>query len=186
MAKKGKKKKKRISSPVVSMLKTGIFILLVLLICYFLVNYVFRRTIVHNVSMQKTLFEGDNIIMDELSYNLADPKRYDIICFKSYREKDLLIKRIFGLPGETIRVTEGKIYIDDKEIRDIKGLDEIEISGLAEDGVTLSDDEYFVIGDNRSESIDSRYSDVGNVRRKDILGKASLVIWPPNRIGIIK
>lgn len=186
MAKKGKKKKNRIASPIASMLKMGLFILIVLLACYFLVNYVFRRTIVHNVSMQDTLFEGDNIIMDELSYNISDPKRYDIICFKSYKEKDLLIKRIFGLPGETIRITDGKIYINDKEIRDVKGLSKIENPGLAEETVYLSDDEYFVIGDNRSESIDSRYFDVGNVRRRDILGKASLVIWPIDRIGIIK
>ena len=186
MAKNKKRKKKRISSAVSSVFKTGLFLLLVLLVCYFLVNYGFRRTVVHNVSMQETLFDGDNIIMDEFSYNISDPKRYDIICFKSYREKELLIKRVIGLPGETVRISDGIIYINDKEIRDIKGLEKIENPGLAGDGIALSDDEYFVIGDNRRESIDSRYSDVGNVRRCEILGKASLIIWPLNRVGIIK
>ena len=181
-----KKKKKKVSSSVLATLKTGLFMLLVLVTVYFLVTYVFRRTIVHNVSMQETLFDGDNIIMDELSYNIGDPKRFDIICFKSYKEKDLLIKRIVGLPGETIRITNGIIYINDKEIKDVKGLEEIDDAGIAASGITLDDDEYFVLGDNRDESTDSRSTDVGNVRRKDIMGKAVLVFWPKNHIKFIK
>lgn len=181
-----KKKKKKVSSGAISLLKLGFKFLICLILVYLLVNYVFRRTVVHNVSMQETLFDGDNIIMDELSYNIGDPKRFDIICFKSYKEKDLLIKRVIGMPGETIRIDNGTIYIDDKEIKDRASLDKIENPGLAAYGVKLSDDEYFVIGDNRDESIDSRYSDVGNIKRKDILGKAALVFWPINRIGIIK
>jgi len=183
---KNRKKKKRISSGIISLLKTVLFILFVLLICYFMVNYVFRRTVVHNVSMQNTLFEGDNIIMDEITYNLSDPQRYDIICFKSYREKDLLIKRVIGLPGENIRISDGIIYINDKEIRDVKGLSKIENAGIAENGITLEDNEYFVIGDNRDESIDSRSTDVGNVKRREILGKATMIIWPLDHIGVIK
>lgn len=184
--KKRKKKKNRISGGAGSLLKTGVFVLAVLVIVYLLITYVFRKTIVHNVSMQDTLYDGDNIIMDELSYNISDPKRFDIICFKSYTEKDLLIKRIVGLPGENIKITDGIIYINDREIRDVPGVKAVENPGIAYDGITLSEDEYFVLGDNRPESIDSRFKDVGNVRRKDILGKASIIIWPLNRIGIIK
>lgn len=186
MSKKKGKKKKRLSGGIVSILKTGVFLLIVLITVYVLITYVFRKTVVHNISMQDTLYDGDNIIMDELTYNISEPKRFDIICFKSYKEKDLLIKRVIGLPGESVRITDGIIYIDDKEIRDIYGKEEIVDSGVARDGILLSDDEYFVLGDNRSESIDSRFLDVGNVRRKDILGKASLIIWPINRVGIIK
>jgi len=181
-----KKKKKKVSSGAVSILKTGLFMLVVLVISYLTVTYVFRRTIVHNISMQETLFDGDNIIMDELSYNTGNPKRYDIICFKSYKEKDLLIKRVIGLPGETVRITDGVIYIDDKEIKDKSGLEAINDGGLAAKGITLADDEYFVIGDNRDESTDSRSDMVGNVRRKDIMGKAVLVYWPINHVKIIK
>lgn len=186
MAKKTKKRKNKISSGVSSLLKTGVFVLLVLVFVYLVVNYGFRRSVVHNVSMQDTLFEGDNIIMDEFTYNVSDPKRFDIICFKSYKEQELLIKRVIGLPGETVRISDGIIYINDKEIRDISRLEKIEDAGLAANGIKLSFDEYFVVGDNRSESTDSRSRDVGNVRRRDILGKASLIIWPLNRIGIIK
>lgn len=181
-----RKSKKKVSSFSLKVLKTGFMFLIVLIIVYLLVNYVFRRTVVHNVSMQDTLYDGDNIIMDELSYNVSDPKRFDVICFKSYKEKELLIKRVIGLPGETIQIKNGVIFVNDKEIKDRTGLSEIEDAGLAKEPVTLSKDEYFVIGDNRKESIDSRSSEVGNVRRKDILGKASLIFWPLNRIGIIK
>ncbi len=181
-----RKKKRKVSSFSLKVLKTGFLFLIVLICVYLLVNYVFRRTVVHNVSMQDTLYDGDNIIMDELSYNISDPKRFDVICFKSYKEKELLIKRVIGLPGETIQIKDGVIFINDKEIKDRSGLGEIEEAGLAKEPVTLSNDEYFVIGDNRKESIDSRSNEVGNVRRKDILGKASFIFWPFNRVGIIK
>ena len=181
-----RKSEKKVSSVSLKVLKTGFMFLIVLIIVYLLVNYVFRRTVVHNVSMQDTLYDGDNIIMDELSYNVSDPKRFDVICFKSYKEKELLIKRVIGLPGETIQIKNGVIFVNDKEIKDRTGLSEIEDAGLAKEPVTLSKDEYFVIGDNRKESIDSRSSEVGNIRRKDILGKASLIFWPLDRIGIIK
>lgn len=183
---KRKKKKSRALKSAVSMLKTGVFCLIVLIATYFIVTYVFRRTVVHNVSMQETLHDGDNLIMDELTYYVSDPKRFDIICFKSYKEKELLIKRVIGLPGETVRISDGTIYINDKEIRDVKGLEPITNSGLASAGIILDEDEYFVVGDNRLESIDSRYEEVGNVNRKDIIGKAVLVYWPLNRIKIIK
>jgi len=181
-----KKARKKVASGAVTVIKTGLFILIILVITYLLVTYVFRRTVVHNVSMMDTLYDGDNIIMDELSYNIGDPKRFDIICFKSYKEKDLLIKRVIGLPGETIRIDDGEIYINNKMIKDKSGLEKIEDAGLASNEIRLGDDEYFVIGDNRDESTDSRSADVGNVRRREILGKASIVIWPVNHIKRIK
>lgn len=180
------KRRKKTSNASMSVLKAGLFILLILIITYGVVNYGFRRTVVHNVSMQKTLADGDNIIMNEFIYHVSDPERYDVICFKSYKEKDLLIKRIIGLPGERIRIVDGDIYINDKVIKDIKGLEKPKYAGLASFEIKLDDNEYFVIGDNRPESIDSRYDDIGNVKRREILGKASLVIWPFNRIKVIK
>ena len=116
-----RKKKRKVSSFSLKVLKTGFLFLIVLICVYLLVNYVFRRTVVHNVSMQDTLYDGDNIIMDELSYNISDPKRFDVICFKSYKEKELLIKRVIGLPGETIQIKDGVIFINDKEIKDRSG-----------------------------------------------------------------
>lgn len=179
------KKRKKINSGTKAVFKTGVFLLIVLLVTYVIVTYVARRTVVHNVSMQETLYDGDNIIMDKLSYTIGKPKRFDVICFKSYSEKELLIKRVIGLPGETVRILAGKIYINGEEIKDICK-DRIDNPGLAANEITLMDDEYFVLGDNRVESIDSRFAEVGNVKKKDILGKASVVIYPLNRIRKIK
>lgn len=185
MAKK-KRRRKKVNKGIELIFKSGLFILLVLLITYVLVNFVVRKTVVHNISMQDTLYEGDNILMDKISYRIGVPERYDIICFKSYKQKELLVKRIIGLPGEKVRILAGTIYINGEEIDDVKGLDRIENPGIAADEITLSKDEYFVIGDNREESIDSRYAEIGNVREKEIFGKAAFIIYPFNRFGKIR
>lgn len=183
---KSKRKSKRKYSGLLGMLKFCVFLLIVLVLSFFLTNYVFRRTIVRNVSMQETLYDGDNIIMDEIPSHLKNIKRFEIICFKNYTEKELIIKRVIGLPGETVRIKDGIIYIDGEEIRDVKGLSEPKEAGLAASDVVLADDEYFVLGDNRDESIDSRFAEIGNIRQKDIIGKAQLVYFPFNHFKIIK
>lgn len=181
-----RKKRKKLNNGLRSVLNAGIFVLVVLTITYVLVNFVVRKTVVHNVSMQETLFDGDNILLDQLSYRIGFPDRFDVICFKSYKQKELLIKRIVGLPGETIRILAGTIYINGEAIDDMPGLDRIANPGLASNEIILGPDEYFVVGDNREESIDSRYAEIGNIREKDILGKASFVIYPFDRFGKIK
>lgn len=167
-------------------LKITLFVFFVLLFALVLTNYLFSRTVVDGVSMEPTLKGGDSIIIDKLSYNIGKPKRYDVICFKSYSKKDVLIKRIIGLPNETIKIEDGIIYINDKEIRDKTGLEQIENAGIAKNGITLGEDEYFVIGDNRSQSIDSRFPEVGNVSLDDIIGRATFVIFPFNKMGNIR
>lgn len=167
-------------------LKTTLFVFFVLLLALFLTNYVFSRTVVDGISMEPTLYGGDSIVIDKLSYNIGKPKRYDVICFKSYSKKDVLIKRIIGMPNETVKIENGIIYINDKELRDINGLEKVEYEGSAKSGITLGNDEYFVIGDNRAESIDSRFSEVGNVSIDDIIGRATFVMFPTSRMGNIK
>lgn len=163
----------------------GIFLLIVLTLTYLTVTYVAQRTIVHNVSMQKTLYEGDNVITDKLTYRFREPERFEIICFRSESEKNDLIKRVIGLPGETVRILEGEIYINGELIADKEGLDPVSYAGLAEYEIVLGSDEYFVLGDNRNESIDSRFEEVGNVKRDSILGRAFFCIFPFDKFGLI-
>ena len=113
----------------------------------------------------------------------VDVSDADIIVFP-YRYKDMyFIKRIIGLPGETVQILDGYVYIDGKKLDEHFCDEKIQNAALASDPITLGDDEYFVLGDNRNASEDSRFPDVGNVRRKEIIGRAWVRIWPFERAG---
>lgn len=169
---------------------TGLYLLIVLIITYLLVTFVGQRTEVDGASMENTLSHGDNLIVDKISYRFTDPKRFDIVVFPfQYQEDTYYIKRIIGLPGESVRIdVEGKIYINDELLEENYGKEVIdpENIGLAEETIQLGADEYFVMGDNRNNSLDSRTSMVGNVHRDEIIGRAWLRIWPFEDFGILK
>ena len=159
------------------------YIVLVFGVSFLLTTYVGQRTRVNGESMYPTLHDDDNLIVDKVSYRFSDPRRYDIIVFP-YRYKDMyFIKRIIGLPGETVQILDGYVYIDGKKLDEHFYDEKIQNAALASDPITLGDDEYFVLGDNRNASEDSRFPDVGNVRRKEIIGRAWVRIWPFERAG---
>jgi len=161
-------------------LSTSVYLLVVLLITYLIVNFVGQRTEVVGSSMESTLSDGDNLIVDKITYRFCDPERYDIIVFPfQYEKNTYYIKRIIGLPGETVKIDQdGVIYINGKELTEYYGREVIADPGAAANEITLGRDEYFVMGDNRNNSTDSRDPSVGNIRKKDILGRAWLRIWP--------
>lgn len=125
--------------------------------------------------------------MDKLTYRFSDPKRYDIIVFPyQYEDDTYFIKRIIGLPGETVQIVDGTIYIDGEVLQESYGREVMRSSGLAADPITLGDDEYFVLGDNRNDSTDSRDPSVGKIKRDQIIGRAWVRIWPLSKIGILR
>ena len=138
--------------------------------------------------MEPMLTNGDNLIVDKISYRFQDPERYDIIVFPfKYEEKTYYIKRIIGLPGETVQIDDaGNIYIDGELLEESYGKEVINDSGRASEPITLQDDEYFVLGDNRNDSSDSRVESVGNIKRDDIIGRAWVRIYPFDSIGVLK
>lgn len=168
-------------------LSTSVYLLVVLLITYLIVNFVGQRTEVVGSSMENTLSDGDNLIVDKISYRFRDPERYDIIVFPfQYEKNTFYIKRIIGLPGETVEIdSDGVIYINGKELTEYYGREIIADPGIARDKITLGIDEYFVMGDNRNNSTDSRSSIVGNIHKKDILGRAWLRIWPLHEFELL-
>ncbi len=172
------------------LLSTGMYLLVVLFLTYLLVTFVGQRTEVDGASMENTLYHGDNLIVDKISYRFSDPERFDIVVFPfQYEENTFYIKRIIGLPGESVRIDEqGNIYINEVLLEENYGKEVIkpENIGLAADSVLLGEDEYFVMGDNRNNSLDSRTSMVGNVSRDEIVGKAWVRIWPFENFGILK
>lgn len=161
-------------------LSTSLYLLVVLLITYMIVHYVGQRTEVLGSSMESTLSDGDNLIVDKITYRFSDPERYDIIVFPyQYENETYYIKRIIGMPGETVRIDQdGVIYINGEVLKEYYGLEVIEDPGLAASEIELGQNEYFVMGDNRNNSTDSRDPSVGNIHKDDILGRAWLRIWP--------
>ena len=168
-------------------LSTSLYILAVLLGTYFIVHFVVQRTEVQVTSMEPTLHNGDQLFVEKVSYRFSDPKRFDIVVFPyHYAEKTYYIKRIIGLPGETIKIDDtGLIWIDDQILYETYGKEVIKDPGLARDPITLGPDEYFVMGDNRNDSSDSRVYDVGNIKRDEFVGKAWIRIWPFSDFGFV-
>ena len=154
---------------------------------YLVVTFVGQRTQVSGESMETTLSNWDHLIVDKISYRFIDPERYDIVVFP-YRleENTYYIKRIIGLPGETVQIVDGYVYINGVQLDEHYGNEIMEKPGIAAEPVTLGEDEYFVLGDNRNNSQDSRTASVGVIHRDEILGRAWVRIWPLSDFGVIK
>ncbi|MCD8022120.1 MAG: signal peptidase I [Lachnospiraceae bacterium] len=177
------KKKKNIFREALSWI---VYVAVICCVAYLVVNYVGERTEVRGDSMYPALNDGDQLIVDLLSYQFTEPKRFDVIVFPfQYQEDTYYIKRIIGLPGETVQIMDGVIYINGEVLEEAYGYEEIRSAGLAATEITLGEQEYFVLGDNRNDSTDSREPSVGNITRDKIIGKAWLRIWPLDSFGFI-
>ena len=143
--------------------------------------FLFQPFVVRGQSMEPNFHNGDYLIIDELSYRLRDPQRGEIVVFRSpVGQTTYYIKRIIGLPGETVRIKDGKVIIytiQGKEI-DLNELNYLPSSSKTSGNleVSLGYDQYFVLGDNRSASYDSRR--FGPISRKDIIGRVYFRAWP--------
>lgn len=169
---------------------TIVYLGCVLLATWLLIKYVGQRTVVDGSSMVPTLSHNDNLIVDKISYRFRDPERFDIVVFPyRYAENTFYIKRIIGMPGETIQIDEqGNIYIDGERLEENYGREIIDADkrGRAAEPVVLGENEYFVMGDNRNNSADSRTNGVGNVTRDEFIGRAWMRVWPFSGFGILK
>ena len=175
------------SNKIKDILGLVLYCVIVIAIMFFVIKYVGQRTVVIGDSMENTLQDGDNLITDKLTYRFMVPKRFDIVVFPFKDNKNqLLIKRIIGLPGETVQIMNGKVYINGYELNENYGNAIIESAGLAANPIVLGADEYFVLGDNRNNSQDSRFESVGNIHRSDLIGRAWIRIWPLNEISLLK
>lgn len=135
--------------------------------------------------MESTLQDGDNLICDKLSYHLKNPERFDIVVIETNEDEKHWIKRIIGLPGEEVFIyVNGNIYINGEKLDEKYGKEVIQDAGIAMKPIQLGEDEYWVMGDNRNRSRDSRA--IGAIKREQILGKAILRIFPLEKIGFIE
>lgn len=166
-----------------------VFEIAVVLVLAAVVSIFFCQSIVmQEGSMEPTLATQDKILINKVIYKIKEPQRGDIIAFKNSPEDhaSIHIKRVIGLPGEKIQIKDGQILINGKTYMEKKDFPQISNGGLAEQTITLGKDEYFVLGDNRNNSEDSRYGDVGNVKKKYIVGKLWFVISPRSKFGFLE
>lgn len=186
-----KKKKKR--SPISYIIECSVYLIMILLCVFWVPEHVIQRTVVNGSSMQDTLHTGESLLVEKVSYHFSDPDRYDIIVFyphgrekaKEEKEEEYYVKRIYGLPGETIQIKGNEIYVNNEAIADEYAKNGVmDTAGIAEEPLTLGEDEYFVLGDNRQVSKDSREPEVGPVKKENIAGHVILRIWPLNTFGI--
>ena len=147
--------------------------------------YIVEETIVNGSSMNPTLESSDKVLIDKIIYKIDKLNRYDIVVF-DYHHSSVYVKRIIGLPGERITIRKGRVYVNGKILKDDPRIkDTMHYAGIARDGVELGKDEYFVLGDNRNNSYDSRYEEVGVVNKSSMIGKVWIRIFPILKFGAV-
>ena len=166
----------------------GIQIAIVCLLAFVCVYYFGQRVSVIGDSMNPELSNGNITLLSKAAYSVGTPKRGDVVAFKpnGNESSHYYIKRIVGLPGETIEVVDGKIIVNGHEIKERYKTTEIEDLGLLSEAVTLKNNEYFVLGDDRKNSEDSRNADIGAVKRSEIGGKIWFVVSPGKTFGFVR
>lgn len=184
---------RELSDRVKSTIKLVSFALIIFVIAVLFINFLYAPQRINGNSMNPALSDGDIVIIDKISYRFEEPERFDMIAFKyRYDHSQHYIKRIIGMPGETIYISNNDIYILNAETGEYEQLKEYYgyYSGTPRfqdcEPVTLGEDEYFVLGDNRYDSDDSRSTGVGLVKRNTIIGKACFRLLPFNGIGSLK
>lgn len=169
-----------------TILSVLICIMVALILSLLITKYVAHHTSVEGSSMEPTLYNGDQLIVEKFSYYFHEPERYDVIVFP-FSENVSYIKRIIGVPGDIIQIKNGVIYLNGEEMDEHYGKEElIREPGLAEEEIVLNEDEYFVLGDNRNASVDSRKEEVGIIKRSQIQGKAWVRFYPFDQMTAVE
>lgn len=176
------------NTTLLNLLKYIFDILMVILTAYVLVSFSCTRTTILGGSMEPSINNDDTALVNKFAYAIKGPKRFDCIAFEpdSIGSSKLYVKRVIGLPGETVQIKEGHIYINGELLENDIADTYIVTAGMTINPVKLGDDEYFCLGDNRNNSEDSRFSSIGMVKRKHIIGKTWMVLSPFEDIKFIK
>lgn len=183
-------KRKKISSHLLKEIFSWIFLFVLAVLMAFVFTYsVGMKTSVIGPSMEPCLYNGQNVLINRFVYMASNPKRGDVIVFRPNGNENMhyYVKRVIGLPGEKITIQDGRVLIDGYFYEEDDTFDMIEDGGIASNGILLGEDEYFVLGDNRNNSEDSRSANIGTVMEGDIVGKAWFhMAGGPDGMGRIK
>ena len=161
-------------------------ILLTIVAAIIMVSFFGFRVSVIGPSMSPTLENGEKVLVNRFVYKLFDPKQNDLIVFQpnGNEKSHYYVKRVIALPGDTVQIKDGKVYVNGEPLAEGADAEKIESAMMAENEIVVGEDEYFVLGDNRNNSEDSRYA--SNVKKDHITGEAWMVVYPFDRIGMLK
>ena len=161
---------------------------IVIAIAYALVSsFGFRTTVVGN-AMQDTLQSEEQIFVNRFVYMVRAPKQGDVVVFlpNGNEKSHYYVRRVIACPGDTVQIKNGTVYVNGKVFDEKIEAASIEHAELAEDEIEVGEDEFFVLGDNRNNSEDSRYANIGNVKKEYIVGKAWFIVSPLKDFGFVK
>ena len=154
------------------------------IIVYMITTFAFQNMYVVGSSMEPTLKNGEAVLVNKLTYLIKEPNRYDIVTFRhinTSHEEINFVKRIIGIPGDKIDIVNNVIYVNGEVLglpTDAYNKDSIIKTGNMRYPIIVPKESYFVLGDNKSNSIDSRYLEVGMIPKKELMGKICVRIWP--------
>lgn len=177
---------RRHRSPLRVILGWVFFIALILALLFGLVPLAGAKVRLTNSAMSPALSSGDTVLVNHIAYVLFSPKRSDVIQFTSSADNgNVYVRRVVGLPGETIQILDGSVYVNGEKLTEPYSSGQIQYAGTASTPVTLAEDEYFVLADNRANGFDSRDPTVGMVNLSSIKGKVWLRVLPVNQFGLV-
>ena len=184
-----RRQRKKINLPLVREVLSWIVELVVVIgLAYVLVSFFGIRTNVVGQAMEQTLENDDDILVNKFAYIISKPKQGDVIVFlpNGNKKSHYYVRRVVAVPGDTVQIKDGALYVNDELYKESTDVASMEDAGIASGAVKLEKDEYFVLGDNRNNSEDSRYANIGNVKRDYIIGKAWFRFSGLGSFGTIK
>lgn len=182
------KEKKKVNVPILKEVVTWMIeIAIVLVIAFVFVYYIGFRTSVVGNSMSPTLESRQEILVNRFIYSITNPKPNDIVVFlpNGNEKSHYYVKRVIGVPGDTVQIRDGAVYVNGELFEEAVETAAVLDAELAAEEIRLAEDEYFVLGDNRNNSEDSRYANIGNVKKEYIIGKAWFIVSPFKNMGFL-
>ena len=182
------RRKKKVNMAIVKEVLTWtVEILITLLVSFTFVYFIGLRTSVVGQSMAPTLNGGDEILVNRFVYKVTNPKPNDIIVFlpNGNEKSHYYVKRVVAVPGDQVLIADGVLYVNGEPYEEETEVTPMEDAGLAAEEITLGENEFFVLGDNRNNSEDGRYANIGSIKKEYIIGKAWFRIAPFHDFGFI-
>lgn len=166
----------------------AVYLFIIVFVLILMPRYLLEKIMVDGSSMESTLFNEEQVLIEKVSRHFSGPERFDIVVFTKNHGtyNKTYIKRVIGLPGETVQIVGSTVYINGEPLKEDFGKDPISTAGIAAEPLLLEEGEYFVLGDNRSVSVDSRSKAVGKVKISELDGVVILRVAPLSAFGRVE